>query len=85
MQPKSSDNSYSSQPTIPAAQGMQCPVCSEFIPISIYQLLHEGSITCPHCELTMTINKTQSQKALEALKKVEEATKRVRDTEKFTR
>lgn len=85
MQSKSPENSCSSQPANPASQGMKCPVCSEFISISIYQLLHEGSVTCPHCGLTMTINKQQSQKALDALKKVEEATKGVRDAEKFKR
>jgi len=80
-------------PTPPATQqvaasrisGMNCPVCQNFIPISVHQLLHEGGIMCPHCGLSMTINKSQSKRALDALEKVEEATKRVKDTENFKR
>lgn len=65
--------------------GMKCPLCQGFIPISIYQLLHENGIMCPHCGLSMTINKTQSKKALDALAKVEAATRKVRETEIFKR
>lgn len=65
--------------------GMDCPACRMFIPISISQLLYDGGIMCPHCGLMMTINKSQSRQALEALKKVEDAAKRVRETESFRR
>ena len=65
--------------------GMKCPACQGFIPISVHQLLHEGGIVCPHCGLSMTINKAQSKRALEALEKVEAATRKVRETETFKR
>lgn len=65
--------------------GLNCPDCMMFMPVSISQLLYDGGVTCPHCGLTMTINKSQSRQALDALKKVEDATKRVRDTESFRR
>lgn len=65
--------------------GMNCPVCRMFVPISISQLLYDGGIMCPHCGLMMTINKSQSKQALDALKKVEGATKKVRETESFKR
>lgn len=65
--------------------GMNCPVCQMFIPISIPQLLYEGGIMCPHCGLMMTINKSQSKQALDALKKVEDATKKVKESQTFKR
>jgi len=65
--------------------GMNCPVCRMFIPISIPQLLYDGGILCPHCGLMMTINKLQSRQALDALRRVDEATKKVKETESFKR
>lgn len=65
--------------------GMNCPSCRGFIPVSVHQLLYEGGIVCPHCGLSMTIDKAQSKKALDALAKVEAATRRVRETETFKR
>ncbi|MEG1498193.1 MAG: hypothetical protein RRX93_01195 [Bacteroidales bacterium] len=67
----------------PQISGMNCPVCKGFIPISIYQLLHDTNIICPHCSLSLSINHTLSQPAMDALKKVEEANNRVRKTENF--
>lgn len=75
----------STQPVRQQASGMKCPVCEMFIPISIPQLLCDGEIMCPHCGLTMTINKQQSRQALEALRKVDDATRKVRETESFKR
>lgn len=77
-----------SQPEQTAGQrgsGMNCPKCMKFIPLSIFQLLYEGGVTCPHCGLTMTIDKLQSSPALEAFKKLEEATKKLRETKSFKR
>lgn len=65
--------------------GMDCPVCKQFIPVSIQQLLFEGSISCPHCGLSLTINRTQSKQALDALQKVQDAVCHLRETEKFRR
>lgn len=73
------------QPTGQRANGMNCPVCRMFIPISISHLLYDGGITCPHCGLMMTVNRSQSKQALDALKKVEDATRKVRETESFKR
>lgn len=65
--------------------GMNCPICMKFIPLSIFQLLNEGGVTCPHCGQMMTIDKLQSRPALEALKKLEKARKKLRETESFKR
>lgn len=65
--------------------GMSCPICKCFIPISVFQLLYDGAIVCPHCGLTLTINRSVSQSAMNALKKVENAVNQVRETENFKR
>lgn len=72
-------------PRMPGRQvhGMDCPVCRNFIPISIRQLLYESGISCPHCGLVLTINKMQSRQALEALGRVEQACRKVKETETF--
>lgn len=69
----------------PRISGMNCPICQNFIPISISQLLYDGGIMCPHCGLRMTINQSLSRRALDALRKVENATRRVKETETFKR
>lgn len=73
------------QPAGQHVNGMNCPVCQMFIPISVSQLLYDGEIMCPYCGLTMTINKSQSNQALDALKKLEDATTKLRETESFKR
>lgn len=49
--------------------GLTCPQCSGFIPLSIEQLLKSGSITCPHCNLHLTINRKVADKTQEMLEK----------------
>ncbi len=71
------------QPEGSRVGGMNCPICRKFIPISIPQLLYDGGIMCPNCGLMMTINQSLSKQALDALKKVEDATRKVRETESF--
>lgn len=65
--------------------GMECPVCVGFIPVDIEQLLYDGVIACPNCGLRLTVNRQQSQAAMNALKKVDDAVKRVDSTSKFKR
>lgn len=65
--------------------GLNCPVCRTFIPVDMFDLLHKNDIACPGCGLRLTINKTQSKQALDALAKVEQAVRKVRETETFTR
>lgn len=65
--------------------GMKCPGCEGFIPVSISQLLSDGGILCPHCRLSLTINRMQSRQALDALRKLEEATSNLRKAEHFKR
>lgn len=49
--------------------GLTCPQCSGFIPLSLEQLLKSGSITCPHCNLHLTINRKVADKTREVLEK----------------
>lgn len=59
--------------------GMNCPVCKQFIPVSIQQLLSENSISCPHCGFSLIIDRAQSKHKLDALQKVQDA---IRKSEK---
>jgi len=56
--------------------GILCPNCGNFIPTSIQQILFSNSICCPICGLSININKRKSDKALEMLKKIENAQKK---------
>ena len=70
--------------TIPQASrqtpGMTCPKCGRFIPTSINELISAQCLWCPHCGLKLTIDRGRSQKAIDALKKVEEAQHNVTKT-----
>lgn len=63
--------------------GLNCPVCQAFIATSMTDLLHKGHLDCPGCGLRLTINRTQSKQALEALAKVEKSIQNLRETETF--
>lgn len=63
--------------------GMHCPICRGFMPVSIHDLIYKNGIECPHCGLQLTINKMQSKRALDALKKIEQACDRVDETRTF--
>ncbi len=63
--------------------GFNCPVCGGFIPVSIQQLLTEEKFTCPQCVLEIRLNKDDSQKALNALQKVQDAEDDVKKASAF--
>lgn len=53
--------------------GFECPVCKGFIPVSVKELIIDRSLVCPICGLQLSINKSASQKAIDALDKVQKA------------
>ena len=65
--------------------GIQCPICSQLIPVSIHQLLFARSLHCPVCGLSLFIDNKKSDKALKILAKVDEAQRRVEDTSHFSK
>lgn len=65
--------------------GMKCPVCEQFIPISAVEIMAAMAIMCPHCGLRLSINRQESSRAIEALKKVDAAQRRVDESSKFSR
>lgn len=65
--------------------GMKCPQCEGFIPIEIWQITGAAPIVCPYCELSLTINKSESKEAIIALSKINSAMKNVKDTSQFKR
>jgi hypothetical protein len=76
------DNDDNSETPVP---GIYCPVCKGFIPVKIQQLLFGDEILCPDCGFSYSINKDkgQSEAALEALRKVEEAIENLRKASNF--
>ena len=60
--------------------GIQCPICSQLIPVSIHQLLFARSLHCPVCGLSLFIDKKKK-----ILAKVDEAQRRVEDTSHFSK
>jgi predicted RNA-binding Zn-ribbon protein involved in translation (DUF1610 family) len=55
---------------------MPCPNCGNLIPTSIQQILFSNSLCCPICGLKINIDKRKSDKALEMLKKIDDAQKK---------
>ena len=74
------DNDDNSETLVP---GICCPVCKGFIPVELQQLLFGDEILCPDCGYSFSIKKGQSEAALEALRKVEEAIENLRKTGNF--
>jgi transcription elongation factor Elf1 len=65
--------------------GIHCPHCGNFIPTSIQQILSSNCLFCPTCGLKLNIDKRKSDKAVEMLKKVNDAQKRIEDASKFSK
>lgn len=55
--------------------GMKCPQCGAFIETSIFELLTSQALQCPACHLRLTIDRTKSKQAFEALRKVQNVQK----------
>ncbi len=53
--------------------GMKCPVCGRCIPTTIYYIVTNAALTCPHCGLRLNIDRVKSAKAIDALRKVKAA------------
>ena len=53
--------------------GMPCPKCGGFIPISMFQIIADAAIICPHCGLRLSINRQESGRAIDALRKFQQA------------
>ncbi len=57
--------------------GFGCPVCNHFIPTSVLELVSQSVVICPTCGLNLAIEKENSRKAMEILKKVVEGQKEI--------
>lgn len=65
--------------------GMKCPQCGTFIETSIFQLLTTNALVCPACHLRLRIDRMKSQKAFDALRKVQMAQKNLEEKSRFSR
>jgi transcription elongation factor Elf1 len=63
--------------------GFECPVCKGFIPVSITDLIQNKTLVCPICALQLEINQAASQKAVDALEKVQQAQENVNKASVF--
>ncbi len=57
--------------------GMNCPACGKFIVTTIHQIITASAIVCPNCQQRINIDRQNSRKAIESLRKVQEAQKRL--------
>lgn len=70
--PQSPNQQYG-QTLPPQRAGLKCPQCSTFIETTMYHIITARSLVCPHCGLVLNIDPVKSRKAIDALKKVQEA------------
>jgi len=64
-------------------KGLKCPVCGNLIQISVADLLFSQKIVCPKCRLNISIDRNESKKAMEILKKVNDAQSNLDKASKF--
>ncbi len=64
--------------------GMPCPECQFFIQISLEDLLYKQSFQCPSCLLEITMNRSNSQEALQLLQDVKIAIDEVKKSRQFS-
>lgn len=64
-------------------KGIKCPQCGILIPVSIQQILSAASIYCPQCGLRLDINRQKSARAIDALRKVEDAQRNLNEKSHF--
>lgn len=55
--------------------GLSCPKCEIYFPITIPDLL-SGTLQCPHCALTLTIDRNGSTHAMQALERFQNSIER---------
>ncbi|MCD8045035.1 MAG: hypothetical protein LUH10_18550 [Tannerellaceae bacterium] len=67
------------------APGIHCPRCETFIPVTINGLINGTSFFCSRCMLRITPDTRQSSKAIDILRKVNEAQQRVEESQHFER
>lgn len=60
--------------------GFNCPVCAFFIEVSIDSLLHAKHEKCPKCQTVFTMNRNESEVALEFLQKLKVAADNLKST-----
>ncbi len=65
--------------------GLNCPQCGAFIETSIFELLTSSALACPSCRLRLSIDRTKSRPAFDALRKVQNAQRNLEQKSKFNR
>ena len=55
------------------SSGLPCPQCGYKIPCTIQDIRSSDFIECPNCHLQIPIDRSRSNSAIDALRKVQEA------------
>jgi len=63
--------------------GMNCPQCGTFIETSVFELLTSSALLCPSCRLRLSIDRTKSKPAFDALRKIQNAQQNLEQKSKF--
>lgn len=53
-------------------QGLACPECGTRIVVDIIQLLAQGKVTCPMCQLELIVDQRKSADSLNALREFQD-------------
>lgn len=59
--------------------GFRCPNCGKWITVTIYDILSSDSVTCTSCSYVLPIDKSKSNSAIDALRKVKEAQEKLKN------
>lgn len=65
--------------------GLICPQCGQFIETTIFDLLTSRALTCRACGLMLRIDRIKSQRAFDALRKVQAAQLNLEKKSRFNR
>ena len=60
--------------------GMECPECKFFMEFSIVSLLRENKHVCPGCGLCLTMDRSASRGAMQALNQLQTAVENIDST-----
>ena len=62
--------------------GFSCPNCNFFIEVSLESLLLEGNQTCPSCQTSFSMDRSESKDALDLMNKLNDT---INDLDKDSR
>lgn len=65
--------------------GFPCPICKGFIPFCDFKTLITSGLECIYCKLELKVDTKQSMDAINAMGKVDQASKNLEEKSHFNR